>query len=103
MKLNNKKCKFMIFNPTIVYDFLPEMEIEGNHLETLDEMKLLGLTLTSDLKWKTNTTNMVKKSYSKMWILKRLKKKGANLQDLTDIYNKQVRSVLEFGAPVWNV
>ena len=27
---------------------------------------------------------------------------GASLDDLTDVYVKQVRSVLEFGAPVWN-
>ena len=53
MKLNNKKGKFMIFNPTIAYDIKPEMEIDGNHLETLDEIKLLGLTLTTNLKWKT--------------------------------------------------
>ena len=27
---------------------------------------------------------------------------GATLADLVDIYSKQVRSILEFGVPVWN-
>ena len=38
----------------------------------------------------------------RLWIVKRLKQKGANLEDLIDIYEKQVRSILEFGVPVWN-
>ena len=35
-------------------------------------------------------------------MLNRLKLNGANVEDLTDVYIKQVRSVLEFGVPVWN-
>ena len=41
-------------------------------------------------------------AYKRLWIVKRLKQKGANLEDLLDIYEKQVRSVLEFGVSVWN-
>ena len=37
-----------------------------------------------------------------MCMVKRLKNRGANLKDLVEIYTKQVRSVLEFGVPVWN-
>ena len=49
-----------------------------------------------------NTEQMTKRAYNRLWMLKRLKLNGANLEDLTDVYVKQVRSVLEFGAPVWN-
>ena len=45
---------------------------------------------------------MVKRAYNKLWMIKRLIRQGANLEDLTDIYVKQVRSILEFGVPVWN-
>ena len=31
-----------------------------------------------------------------------LKRQGASLDDLRDIYVKQVCSVLEFGVPVWS-
>ena len=92
----------MLFNPTVNYDFVPDLKIDDIELETLDEMKLLGLTITNDLSWKANTENMTKKAYKRLWIIKRLKKQGANLEDLKDIYIKQVRSVLEFGVPVWN-
>ena len=65
-------------------------------------MKLLGLTIRNDLSWKPNTLNMIKRAYKKLWAIKRLKNQGAELNDLVDIFIKQVRSILEFGVPVWN-
>ena len=102
MKINCRKSKFMLFNPTEVFDFIPDHKINGNQLETLEEMKILGLILQNDLKWKSNTKNMTAKAYKRLWMIKRLKNAGANQEDLTDVYIKQVRSVLEFGVPVWN-
>ena len=102
MKLNLSKTKFMLFNPTLNYDFVPSLTMENTNIETQDEMKLLGLTVRNDLSWKSNTNSMVKRAYKKLWIIKRLKNQGANLDDLIDIYVKQVRSVLEFGVAVWN-
>ena len=34
-------------------------------------------------------------------MVKRLKQHGASLEDLIEVYLKQIRSILEFGAPVW--
>ena len=102
MMLNIAKTKFMLFNPTENYDFIPNFKVDEIEVETMEEMKLLGLILRNDLSWKSNTENMVKKAYKRLWMVKRLKQKGANLEDLVDIYQKQVRSVLEFGTPVWN-
>ena len=92
----------MLFNPTMKFDFVPTLTLDSISLETLDEMKLLGLTIRSDLSWKSNTTNLIMRAYKKLWAIKRLKSQGAELKDLVDIYVKQVRSILEFGVPVWN-
>ena len=102
MKINCSKSKFLVFNPTQNLDFVPDFKIEGKQLDTMEEMKILGLILRNDLSWKSNTKNMNKKAFAKLWMIKRLKQAGANLGDLTDIFIKQVRSLLEFGAPVWN-
>ena len=102
IKLNCSKSKFMLFNPTLNFDFVPEFKLDNVDLDTMEEMKLLGLIVTNDLSWKSNTEYMVKKAYSRLWMVKRLKNRGANLADLTDIYQKQVRSTVEFGVPVWN-
>ena len=77
----------MLFNPTINYDFVPALTLNGIELETLDEMRLLGLTVRSDLSWKSNTDQMILRAYKKLWILKRLKSQGASIEDLTDLYN----------------
>ena len=100
--LNFSKTKFILFNPTHNYDFQPGFTLDGQEIEAVDKMKILGLTVTNDLKWKSNTDEMTKKAYKKLWIIRRLKNQGASLDDLTDIYCKQVRSILEFGVPVWN-
>ena len=65
-------------------------------------MKILGITVSNDLKWKANTTEMTKKAYNRLWMVKRLKSHGASLGDLVNVYTKQIRSILEFGVPVWN-
>ena len=102
MKLNVDKCKFMIFNHTVNYDFVPNIESEGNQIETMEDMRLLGLTIRNDLKWKSNTNEMVRKGYKRQWMMKRLKYHGANLEDLIEVYTKQIRGILGFGVPVWN-
>ena len=76
--------------------------MDGNEIETVDQMKLLGLILTNDLKWKQNTDFMTKKAYVKLWVVKRLKTKSTNLEDMIEIYCKKIRSILEFGVPVFN-
>ena len=41
-------------------------------------------------------------AYNRLWIIKRLKAHGANLEDLVEVYSKQIRCILEYGVPVWN-
>ena len=74
----------------------------NNELEMVEESKLLGVVLRSDLSWSANTNSIVSRAYKKLWFLKRLKKLGAEQTDLIDVYNKQIRSILEFAVPVWH-
>jgi hypothetical protein len=101
MKINHNKSKVMIFNQARTRDCMPNLKLDGANLEVLDEMRLLGLVITSDLKWTQNTESICKKAYNRLWMLRRLKALGADVFDLKDVYEKQVRSVLEFGAPVF--
>ena len=76
--------------------------MDGHEIETVEEMKLLGLIITNDLSWTRNTEEMTRKGYSRLWMVKRLLGLGGSQETLIDVYCKQIRSVLEFGAPVWN-
>ena len=77
------------------------MTFENDELEVVDEIKLLGMTIRSDLKWTSNTKNMVVKACKKLWILRRLKKLGAKEIDLLEVYTKQIRCILELAVPAW--
>ena len=103
MQINSKKTKVMIFNSKITMDFQPEVCLTaGNPLEVIEYTKLLGVMISSDMKWKKNTSYIIKKAYKRMWTLKRLKILGANLKQLKLVYTQRVRSVLEMAVPVWH-
>ena len=102
MKLNLKKTKFMLFNACTSIDFLPSFNLCGVEIELVEEMKLLGLIITSDLKFEKNTEFIVQKAYKRIWMLKRLKNLGASTEQLLDVYEKQIRCVLELAVPVWH-
>ena len=53
------------------------MKIENETIELVEEMKLLGVKITSDMKWNQNTEYITKKAYSILWMIKRLKAIGA--------------------------
>ena len=59
------------------------------------------MVIRSDLKWYDNTDHICKKGYERLWMLRRLKGLGANYSELLDVYQKQVRSVMELAVPVW--
>ena len=63
MKLNVDKSKVMIFNFTEDYQFATRLYIEDVLMETINQTKLLGTIVQSDLKWSENTTMIVKKGY----------------------------------------
>ena len=64
MKLNKDKTKVMLFNPAKQWDFMPEIEVGGQILEVVDEYKLVGVMISSNLKWDENTDYITKKAYS---------------------------------------
>ena len=97
-----KKTKAILFNRARNFDFMPKLTIEDSEpLELVDEMRLLGVMVSYDLKWRSNTTVMIKKAFSRLWILRRLKPLGASTMELLDVYQKQVRCIVEYASPVW--
>ena len=93
-----------MFNSGRKFDAMPKLTLPGigeKYLEVVESFKLLGVKITSDLKWKENTDYICQKGYTKLWVLRRLKALGATESELLDVYEKQVRSILELAVPVW--
>ena len=102
MKVNYKKIKFIVFHPCTSRDFFPEFEYHNHTIELTESIILLEINPRSDLNFIGNTTSMTKWAFARLWIIKRLKNMGASWDYPKNVYEKQVRSVLEFGVPVWN-
>ena len=99
MIINKRKTKAILFNRARNYDFMPHLTIEGSEpLDVVEEIKLLGVVISSDLKWRSNTTSMVKKAFTRLWILRRLKLLSASSDELLDVYQKQVRCIVWTGG-----
>ena len=62
----------------------------------------MGVWIADDLKWEKNTTELVKNSYARMTILRKLNKFAVSTEDLVNIYVLFIRSRLEYSAAVWH-
>ena len=103
MQINVKNTKVMLFNTSKKNDFQPEIVGEnGEILDIEDEFKLLDVKITSNLRWDANTLYICAKAYSRLCMLRNLKKYGASIEDLLDVYEKQCRSVLKMAIPAWS-
>ena len=102
MLLNPLKTKIMIFNPLKKYDILPQIETErGRLLEVVEEHKILGQIVRSDSKTISNTENICKKGYKRMWIVRRLKSLGCSNTELIEVIKQQIISICEVGLEWW--
>jgi hypothetical protein len=62
----------------------------------------LGVIITSDIKFSKNSEYIVERAFKQVWMLRRLKNLGVSIENLMDVYIKQIRSVLELAVPVWH-
>ena len=77
-------------------------QVEEYSLEVVDELKLLGVQVKSDLKWSNKTAYFTKTRYGKPWMIRKQRAAKANREELCDIYCKHVRSILEYASVVWH-
>ena len=102
MQLNLKKTKSMIFNFSKKNQFTTKLSVNNVDLEIVKEAKLLGIIITSDLKWNKNTKVIVKKAFGRMQLLFKSANFTKNRSDLRSIYLTFIRSILEQSAVVWH-
>ena len=92
----------MLFNRSRKWDFQPKIEIENKQIDVVEEAKILGVIVSSDLKWKKHVDYIVKKFMKKLWMLRRIKQLGGSIEDLLCVYTVQLRCITELACPAWN-
>ena len=101
MLLNCDKSKYMIFNFSKEYQFNTRLYIDNFPLQQVNSTRLLGVILSDNLSWHQNTADLVKRSYQRMLILKKLYSFHVPVEDLINIYCLYIRSVAEQSSVVW--
>ena len=97
MRFNAKKCYILSIRRKSSHFY----QLDGEILQQVDSNPYLGLTISEDLQWKTHITNITKKANSSLGFLRRnLKYCSEDCKRLA--YIALVRSILEYGAVVWD-
>ena len=102
MLINEKKSNIMLFNKSRKIDFPPEFAFRnGKNLEVVEQTRLLGVVLSSDLRWRANTMSVCSRAMAKMWLLRRMKFVKLEPELILDYYLKEVRPLVEQAVPIW--
>ena len=78
------------------------LAIEGEPLQSVDSMKYLGITITSDLNWSTHIKNQCSKAKKLVGLLYRRYYHYSNSDTLIKLYLTLVRPHLEYACQVWD-
>ena len=79
----------------------PPIVLNNQAVERVDTFKLLGIQLSSDLKWDAQVQFMLKKAQPRVHYLSVAKRAQLPPDVLTQVYVTFIRPVLEYASPVW--
>jgi len=101
VNINGRKTKEMPIG-SISKDPLPHLMLCGATVDRVTTFKLLGVHVSSSLKWTDQIDAMVSNAASCLHFLKQLNRAGAPIRDLLHFYTAIVQPVLEYACPVWH-
>ena len=101
MRFRRVKCNMMQLTRKRIKKIHASYTLEGTDLETVESIKYLGVTITSDLRWNTHVSNVCTKANRTLGFLRR------NLYSCPQAVKKAaykglVRPVLDYGSSVWD-
>ena len=102
MRFQPVKCNMMQLTRKHLNKIQASYTLEGAVLENMGNIKYLGVTITSNLKWNTHISNIcTKANRTSPWFLRRtLFSCPQNVKEA--IYKGMVRPILEYGSSVWD-
>ena len=102
MIISEKKTKAMIFNYTNNHQFTTRLELKGQNVEIVQQMKILGTVINSDLSWNDNCDAIIKKVNARMSLLRNVYSFGATTDEMVHMWVVFCRSVVEQSCVVWH-
>ena len=102
MIINESKCHTITFNFSKNNIPPQNLKLNGNIIEPENKIKLLGVYLTSDLRWTENTSNICSKVNRKLYIINKLKHFGLEKEELITAWKSILRPITEYAVPLWH-
>ena len=104
VQLNTEKCQEMRISFTKLQQEFESILINGDALELVENVKLLGLHISSNLTWNIHINELVKKAFKRLYFLIQLKRaKVARTTDLGLFYSSCIRSIMDshYAVPIF--
>ena len=98
MRFNAKKCYILSINKSSTRLY----ELNNHILQEVSDNPYLGLQISNDLKWSIHINNVYKKANATLGFLRRNLRNVPENCRKTAAYISLVRSVMEYGATIWN-
>ena len=102
MVLNIDKCQIMHFFTAKKPIVLPNVTIHGTSVPTVNQTKLLGVTISNDMTWQAHVAEMVSKGSRALYMLYVMKRFRPPQEQMVKIYITYIRPLLEYCAPVFH-
>ena len=102
MKINSKKTKQMFLGSQADKLSTKQLSISGLDIETVNQFKLLGVTLNDALKWDDHVNTICNKINKRLFFLRKLKRAAMSSGDLVAFYCAAIRPVAEYACAVWH-
>ncbi|KAF7669875.1 hypothetical protein LDENG_00100560, partial [Lucifuga dentata] len=99
--LNTTKTKEIIVDFRKNRTDLTPLYIHGDCVERVHTLKYLGILISADLSWSSNTTAVIKKAQQRLHFLRILRKNNLDGKLLETFYRSCIESLLTYCISVW--
>ena len=101
-QIQPKKCKEMRISFRKIPEIYENITITGKTIDVVRSVKILGVTLQSNLKRDEHINNIFKKASKRIYLLYQLKRAKVSSNELVNFYVKCIRSMLLYSCQVFH-
>ena len=99
---NVDKCKELQIDFKTTKQSFDPLTVKGKKLPVVKNVKILGLTISSNLKWTDHINEVIKKANKRLYFIIFLKRAKVIPKDIANFYCTVIRPILEYCAPVFH-
>ena len=101
-RINKMKSSVTIFNFHRSRDFSPRVTVDSEELRIVTVTRILGISISENLKWNQHIEDITDKAKAKFHIFHKLMKNGFPYTFILEVFLKEIRPILEYGAVLFH-